>query len=181
VVSESSTSRFATSLARSPPYDIAGAVDDIFDPCVSLHAALCSGRCSQPGAIRSEKVLSCSLGARLVGVGAVRGVHMVSTGWACRAGLTAHQPSALFGSEMQIGDRMSRGGNGRRGGVGNGGGVGSDFHKNKKLLNERIKSIASMQELCDLIHASSTQFNHVNVATAFRQVLQMPRDGVSQD
>ena len=31
------TSRFATSLARSPPYNIAGAADDIFDPCVSLH------------------------------------------------------------------------------------------------------------------------------------------------
>jgi hypothetical protein len=38
-----------------------------------------------------------------------------------------------------------------------------------------------MQELCELIHASSTQFNHVNVATAFRRVLQMPRRGVSQD
>ena len=38
-----------------------------------------------------------------------------------------------------------------------------------------------MQELCDLIHARSTEFNHVNVATAFRKVLQMPRDGVSQD
>jgi hypothetical protein len=31
------TSQFATSLARSPPYNIAGAADDIFDPCVSLH------------------------------------------------------------------------------------------------------------------------------------------------
>ena len=38
-----------------------------------------------------------------------------------------------------------------------------------------------MQELCELIHASSIQFNHVNVATAFRRVLQMPRRGVSQD
>ena len=38
-----------------------------------------------------------------------------------------------------------------------------------------------MQELCELIHASSTQFNHVNVATAFRRVLQIPRRGVSQD
>ena len=48
-------------------------------------------------------------------------------------------------------------------------------------LNKRISSIDSMQELCELIHASSTQFNHVNVATAFRRVLQMPRRGVSQD
>jgi hypothetical protein len=48
-------------------------------------------------------------------------------------------------------------------------------------LNKRISSIDSMQELCELIHASSTQFNHVNVATAFRRVLQMPRLGVSQD
>ena len=38
-----------------------------------------------------------------------------------------------------------------------------------------------MQELCELIHASCAQFNHVNVATAFRRVLQMPRRGVSQD
>jgi hypothetical protein len=38
-----------------------------------------------------------------------------------------------------------------------------------------------MQEICELIHASCTQFNHVNVATAFRTVLQMPRLGVSQD
>ena len=38
-----------------------------------------------------------------------------------------------------------------------------------------------MQELCELMHASCTQFNHVNAATAFRRVLQMPRRGVSQD
>jgi hypothetical protein len=75
---------------------------------------------------------------------------------------------------------MSGGGE-RRGGGGTGGGVGSDVHKNKKLLNKPILSIANMQGLCDLINASSTQFNHVNVATAFRRVLQMPRRGVSQD
>ena len=99
---------------------------------------------------------SCSLGARLVRVGAVRGVHMVSTVWASRAGLAthlaAHQPSALFGDANRR--LMSGGEGGRRGGGETGGGVGSDFHKSKKLLNERIKSIASMQELCDLIHAS---------------------------
>ena len=49
------------------------------------------------------------------------------------------------------------------------------------VLSERISSIDSMHELCELIHASSTQFNHVNVATAFRKVLQMPCRGVSQD
>ena len=38
-----------------------------------------------------------------------------------------------------------------------------------------------MPELCELIHASSTQLNHINVATAFCRVLQMPRRGVSQD
>ena len=48
-------------------------------------------------------------------------------------------------------------------------------------LNKRISSIDSMQELCELIHARSTQFDHVNVATAFRRVLQMPRCGDSQD
>ena len=38
-----------------------------------------------------------------------------------------------------------------------------------------------MQELCELVHASSTQFDYVNVPTAFRRVLQVPRRGVSQD
>ena len=38
-----------------------------------------------------------------------------------------------------------------------------------------------MQELCELIHASSMQFNHVNVASAFPRVLQMPPRGVSED
>jgi hypothetical protein len=118
---------------------------------------------------------SCSFGARLVGVRAVRGVHMVSTGWARRAGLAAHQTSVKFGSANR---RLISGGAGRGGG-GTGGGVGSDVHKNKKLLNKPILSIANMQGLCDLINASSTQFNHVNVATAFRKVLQISRRGVS--
>jgi len=48
-------------------------------------------------------------------------------------------------------------------------------------LNKRISSIDSMQELCELIHARSTQFDHVNVATAFRKVLQMSRRGGSED
>ena len=38
-----------------------------------------------------------------------------------------------------------------------------------------------MQELCELIHASSTQFDHVNVSTVFRKVLKMSRRGGSQD
>jgi hypothetical protein len=102
---------------------------------------------------------------------------MVSTGWACRAGLAAHQTSVRFGSANR---RLLSGGAGRGGG-GKGGGVGSDVHKNKKLLNKPILSIANMQGLCDLINASSTQFNHVNVATAFRKVLQISRSGVLQD
>ncbi len=65
-----------------------------------------------------------------------------------------------------------------RGGGGTGGGVGSDVHKNKKLLNKPILSIANMQGLCDLINASSTQFNHVN-HFAFRNVLQFLHRGVS--
>jgi hypothetical protein len=43
MASSPATSRFATSLARSATYNGAGAADDIFDPCVSLHAARCSG------------------------------------------------------------------------------------------------------------------------------------------
>ena len=46
-------------------------------------------------------------------------------------------------------------------------------------LNKRISSIDSMQELCEVIHTRSTQFDHVNVATAFRKVLQMSRRGGS--
>ncbi len=120
-----------------------------------------------------------SLGACLGGVGAVRGVGLVLTGWACQASLVARQRSVLFGAANR---RLLSDG---RGGGGTVGAVGSDFHKNSlKLnmeLNKRISSIESMQKLCDLIHASSTQFNHVNVATAFRKVLQMPRRGSLQD
>ena len=134
---------------------------------------------------------SCSLGARLVGVGAVRGVRMVMTAGerlgsmteTChRAGPAAHQPSALFGDANR---RLLSGGVGR-GGAKTGGGVDSDVNKNmpQKLnveLNKRILSIDSMQELCDVIHASSAQFDHDNVATAFRQVLQISHPDDSQD
>ena len=133
---------------------------------------------------------SCSLGARLVGVGAVRGVRMVMTAGerlgsmteTCRAGPAAHQPSALFGDENR---RLLSGGGGRGGGK-TGGGVDSDVNEKmpQKLnieLNKRILSIDSMQELCDLIHASSAQFDHDNVATAFRQVLQISHPDDSQD
>ena len=120
-----------------------------------------------------------SLGACLGGVGAVRGLGLVLTGRACQASLAARQHSVLFGAANR---RLLSGG---RGGGGTGGAVGNDFHKNSlKLnmeLNKRISSIESMKKLCDLIHASSTQFNHVNVATAFRKVLQMPRRGSLQD
>jgi len=125
---------------------------------------------------------SCSLGASLVGMGAVRGVRTLLTGWACRAGSAAHQPSALFGDANR---RLLSGGGGRGGG-GTGGGVDSDVNKNmpQKLnieLNQRILSIDSMQELCDLIHASSAQFDHENVATAFRQVLLISHPDDSPD
>jgi hypothetical protein len=48
-------------------------------------------------------------------------------------------------------------------------------------LNQRISSIDSMQELCELINTRAMELNHVNVATAFRKVLQMPRCGVARD
>ena len=53
---------------------------------------------------------------------------------------------------------------------------------NKNIeLNKRIQSITNVQDLCDLIRSSSAEFNHVNVATALRKVLQAPRRGVSPE
>ena len=48
-------------------------------------------------------------------------------------------------------------------------------------LNKRIQSMTNIQELWDLIRSSSAGFNHVNVATALRKVLQLPRHGVSPE
>ena len=45
-------------------------------------------------------------------------------------------------------------------------------NKHNIELNQRILSMKNMHELCALIGASSAEFNHVNMATAFRKVLQ---------
>ena len=48
-------------------------------------------------------------------------------------------------------------------------------------LNKQIQSTTNIQELSDLIRSSSAEFDHVNVATALRKVLQAPRRGVSPE
>jgi hypothetical protein len=54
-------------------------------------------------------------------------------------------------------------------------------NKQNVELNKQIQSTTNIQELCDLIRSSSAEFNHVNVATALRKVLQAPRRGVSPE
>jgi len=74
-------------------------------------------------------------------------------------------------------------GGGGRGGRGTGGGVGSDFHNNKQIarhkqiaidLNKHILS-SDTETLCGIIKTQAADFNHVNVATALRKVLEAPR------
>ena len=85
----------------------------------------------------------------------MRGVGMVFTGWVRRAGQAAHQQSVLFGAAS----RRLLSGCGGQGGGGAGGGVGSDFHENKKLidnkqiairLNKQILS-SDTETLCGII------------------------------
>ena len=45
-------------------------------------------------------------------------------------------------------------------------------------LNKQITKSGATRELCTLIQAHSSAFNHVNVATAFRKLLQAPRAGM---
>ena len=42
-------------------------------------------------------------------------------------------------------------------------------------MNKQIMRIIDTRELCDFISTHAAEFNHVNVATAFRQVLKKPR------
>ena len=42
-------------------------------------------------------------------------------------------------------------------------------------MNKQIMRISDTRELCDFISTHAAEFNHVNVATAFRQVLKKPR------
>jgi hypothetical protein len=51
-------------------------------------------------------------------------------------------------------------------------------NKHNIELNKCIVKMKNMHELCALIGASSAEFDHVNVATAFRKVLQLLRGGV---
>jgi hypothetical protein len=44
-------------------------------------------------------------------------------------------------------------------------------------LNKNLMRISDKEELCSYISKHAAEFNHVNVATAFRQVLNKPRWG----
>ena len=57
-----------------------------------------------------------------------------------------------------------------------GGGRGTTAHFIQ--LNRHILDCGSTVELCELIQARVAEFNHVNVATAWRKLLQSRRDGV---
>jgi hypothetical protein len=41
-------------------------------------------------------------------------------------------------------------------------------------LNKQVMRIHDTRELCDFVSTHAAEFNHVNVATAFRQVLKKP-------
>jgi hypothetical protein len=38
-------------------------------------------------------------------------------------------------------------------------------------MNKQIMRISDMRELCDFVSTHAAEFNHVNVVTAFRQIL----------
>jgi len=63
------------------------------------------------------------------------------------------------------------------GGEGNGGG-GRGTTAHYMQLNSHILDCGSTGELCELIEAHAEEFDAVNVATAFRKLLQSRRDGV---
>ena len=44
-------------------------------------------------------------------------------------------------------------------------------------LNRRILECRSAEEVCQLVEAHGAEFDHINVATAYRRVLQSRRDG----
>jgi hypothetical protein len=63
------------------------------------------------------------------------------------------------------------------GGEGNGGG-GRGTTAHYAQLNSHILDCGSTGELCELIEAHAEEFDAVNVATAFRKLLQSRRDGM---
>ena len=42
-------------------------------------------------------------------------------------------------------------------------------------MNKELMRISDTRELCDFVSTHAAEFNHVNVSTAFRQVLKTPR------
>ena len=47
-------------------------------------------------------------------------------------------------------------------------------------LNKQLIRISDTRELCDFVSTHAAEFNHVNVATAFRQVLKKPPKALAQ-
>jgi len=123
---------------------------------------------------------ACYLGARFGCVGA-RGLDMVVTGWA------SHGHRVFLGAasrRLLCAEPVSpplRGGTGGR--------VGSDFHKTKKLINNKQIAIllnrqilsSDTDTLCGIIKTRAADFNHVNVATALRKALEAPRHLVPEE
>ena len=48
-------------------------------------------------------------------------------------------------------------------------------------INKQITGCGGARDLCALIEVRAAEFNHVNLATAFRKLLQSRRDGVTRD
>ena len=85
-------------------------------------------------------------------------------------------PGARGGGDGRGGRGRGRGGH-ARGHAGRGGG-GQGAARYNIQLNQQIAACESTREVCSLIEEHAAAFNHVNVATAFRKLLQAPRAGM---
>ena len=98
------------------------------------------------------------------------------------AGLNALAPAHHASECATRGARASRGDGGRGGGGHAGhtnrGSGGQGAARYNVQLNQQIAACESTREVCSLIEEHAAEFNHVNVATAFRKLLQAPRAGM---
>ena len=85
-------------------------------------------------------------------------------------------PAARGGGDGRGGRGRGRGGHG--GGHAGRGGGGQGAARYNIQLNQQIAACESTREVCSLIEEHAAAFNHVNVATAFRKLLQAPRAGM---
>ena len=53
--------------------------------------------------------------------------------------------------------------------------------RHNMIINQQIINCQDARELCNLIATHVTEFKHVNVATAFRKLLQTRRQGMDRD